>query len=103
MNEDKQLAYALEHIDRRVDDLKETRLTQEEIRDAVTHGVVEGIKALAADDEFSEKFWRSGFQKFASHAGDNASQWIGKRILTALVVACVTAGIVWMVKAGSLK
>lgn len=73
------------------------------IRNEVAAGVVQGLKALADDEDFKQAFWKSGFDELSSHAGNASSQWIGRRILTALIVAITTAGIVWLVKSGGLK
>ena len=75
----------------------------EEIQAAVARGVVEGARRLAEDSDFCERFWRVGFEHLTRHSTNSASQWIGKRILTALVAAVVTAGILWLAKEGALK
>lgn len=61
------------------------------------------IRRVLADEEIAKAFWRRGYAELSSHAGNGASQWIGKRILTAIIVAVTTAGIVWLVKTGQLK
>lgn len=70
--------------------------------DAVSAGVQQGIKALAADPEFGEAFWRRGFEHMAAHAGRAGSQWIGSRILTALVLAIMSACVAYLVKTGKI-
>ena len=74
----------------------------EEIKKAVTEGMRDGIKLAAADSEFAEKFWERGFECLSSHAGKASSQWVGQRILTAAVIAVVSAGIAWLVKSGKI-
>jgi len=61
------------------------------------------LRRILTDDELVRAFWHRGFVELSSHAGNGASQWIGKRIITALVVSVVTAGVVWLVKSGALK
>ena len=78
-------------------------MTDEDIRRAVSNGVVEGARRLAEDSDFAERFWRTGFEHLSRHSGNHASQWVGKRILTAIVASAVTAGVIWLVKSGYLK
>jgi hypothetical protein len=61
------------------------------------------IRRVLDDDDLVRSFWQRGYKELADHAGNGASQWIGRRILTAFVVAAVTAGTVWLVKSGNLK
>jgi hypothetical protein len=61
------------------------------------------LRRVLADDELVRAFWHRGYAELTAHAGNGASQWIGKRILTAMVVSVVTAGLVWLIKTGSLK
>ena len=61
------------------------------------------LRRVIADDEVVVSFWKRGYQELAEHTTNGASQWIGRRILTAIVVAGVTAGLVWLIKTGALK
>lgn len=61
------------------------------------------FRRVLADDALVKSFWQRGYKELTDHAGNGASQWVGKRILTALIVAVVTAGVVWLVKTGALK
>lgn len=98
-----------DRVDRQLDYLAD-RLTAVEgrvptpadIRAQVALGVQDGIKALAADPSFGEAFWRRGFEQLSTHATAASSQWIGKRIMTAFVIAAVSAGIAWLVKTGKV-
>lgn len=72
------------------------------IKTAVSDGVRDGIKAAATDPEFAAKFWSHGFDALSSHAGKASSQWVGSRILTAAVIAVVSAGVAWLVKSGKI-
>ena len=74
-----------------------------DLQSAVTAGVVEGIKALATDEDFIERFWKTGYSHLTIHVGNGTSQWLGKRILTMFILSAVTAGIVWLVKSGAIK
>lgn len=96
---ERQASYILERIDRVSDDVLTMKST---MQNAVSAGVQDGLKALAQDAEFGERFWRRGFESMSKHAGDAGSKWIGSRILTALVIAVVSAGITWLVKQGKI-
>jgi hypothetical protein len=61
------------------------------------------IRRVLADDEVVRKFWQRGYLELTTHAESNASRWLGRRILTAAVIAITTAGLVWLVKTGALK
>jgi hypothetical protein len=73
------------------------------IREDVSKGVQDGIKALANDTDFAELFWKTGFDELTSHASTASSQWLGKRILTSFILAVTTAGIIWLVNSGKFK
>ena len=78
-------------------------MSTDEVQQAVADGVVEGARRLAGDPQFAEVFWRTGFEHLARHSGNHASQWIGKRLLTSLIVAITTAGLIWLAKSGGIK
>ena len=61
------------------------------------------LRRVLSDDEVVRKFWHRGYVELTSHAGNGASQWVGRRLLTTAVVAIVTAGMVWLVKSGAIK
>jgi hypothetical protein len=61
------------------------------------------FRRALSDETIVKSFWKRGYEELSSHAGNGASQWIGKRILTAIIVAVTTAGIVWLAKTGQLK
>jgi hypothetical protein len=70
---------------------------------ATTEGVERALRNVLSDKELTKAFWQHGFDELSAHTQNNASQWIGKRILTALIIAGTTAGIIWLVKTGALK
>ena len=61
------------------------------------------LRRILQDEELVKGFWHRGYQELTEHAGAGASQWVGRRILTAIVVAAVTAGVAYLVRTGSLK
>lgn len=69
----------------------------------IASSVERAIRRVLADPEMARQFWESGYEELAKHAGNNASQWVGRRLLTTLILAVTTAGIIWLVKTGALK
>ena len=74
-----------------------------EIRKQVAQGVYDGVQKLMEDPQVMQQFWGRGYNAFVQRAGDDSSQWIGKRILTLFLGAVLVASVVWMVKSGVLK
>ena len=83
-------------------DFKERRDTAA-LQAAITAGVVAGIKQITEDDKFVAAFWKQGFEELATHSGNGASQWVGKRLLTILITSIAGGCIVWLVKTGAIK
>ena len=65
--------------------------------------VASAIRETLADQELTRRFWAEGYNQLQAHAVNNGSQWVGKRLLTAVVTAIVTAGVIWLVKSGAIK
>lgn len=76
---------------------------QAELPKALSSAVATGIREVVTDQALMQQFSKTLYDELAGHTVNGTSQWIGKRILTALVVAVVTAGIVWLVKSGAIK
>jgi len=74
-----------------------------EIRSEVAAGVTDALVQFLSNEEAVRKFWRKGFDELSSHTAEGASQWIGRRILTWLIAAMTTAGLIWLVKSGAIK
>lgn len=81
----------------------ETMKSQQPSADAIGAAVGASIKAIMDDRDRVEKFWATGFQRLAEHGGREASQWIGKRIITALIGTVFAVCLVWLVKLGAFK
>ena len=79
------------------------QLNKTDLQAAVAAGIVTGLKQLTQDEAFVASFWRHGFEELSKHSSNGASQWLGKRLLTILITAVTTAGIVWLVKTGAIR
>jgi hypothetical protein len=69
----------------------------------IASSVERALRRVLSDKELRKQFWEAGYQELSVHAGNNASQWIGKRLLTSAAIALTTALIVWLVRSGGLK
>jgi len=96
-----QLADISEILLRRVEGICLAR--EREIQEAVAAGVARAMDAALDDQHRIQKFWRTGFDELAGHASNGASQWVGKRILTAMIAAVATVSLVWLVRNGGIK
>lgn len=79
------------------------QLDGEEIKAQVAAGVVDGIALVLQDDKLVKAFWHKGYQELANHSTNGASQWIGRRMFTAAILAITTAGLIWLLRNGALK
>ena len=71
--------------------------------DTIARGIEQGLRAVLNDRGLVESFWERGYSELTKHAGNNASQWVGRRILISIIGALTVAGIVWLVRTGNLK
>lgn len=74
-------------------------MSKDELEDAFETA----LRRVMSDEDLTTKFWARGYKELASHAEGNASKWLGRRLLTTLVIAVTTAGLVWLVKTGYIK
>ena len=82
---------------------RRTDIDLDALKIVLTDSIVLALKRTAEDDEFSKKFWQRGFVELSQHSANGASQWVGKRLLTWMVVAVTSACIVWLVRSGAIK
>ncbi len=68
----------------------------------VSAGVSQGIRSIVADEAFMKELSEKMSYRFLAFGGNQASQWVGKRILTAAVVAVTGFGVAWLVKNGKI-
>ena len=71
------------------------------IREAVRQGVADGFKDMLGDKELVSTFWQGGYAELVKHSSNGASQWVGKRILTAVIGALLVWALNWYVKQGN--
>lgn len=81
----------------------EAMLDADDIRTQVAAGVVDGMALVMSDDQLVKAFWRKGYEEMTYHGSAGASQWFIKRAFTAVVLAVVTAGMLYLLKNGALK
>jgi len=75
----------------------------EDMPAVIKHAIKEAIHESLSDPELVKGFWRRGYEEFTGHAASGASQWVGKRILTALITALFVFAVGYLVKNGALK
>ena len=75
----------------------------EDLPHTLKTAIKEAMYEVLRDPELSAAFWKRGYQELTSHAGNSASQWIGRRILTAVMTALLVFTVGYLVKTGALK
>lgn len=60
---------------------------------AVAKGVVEGQRAALKDDELQEHYWSVAFKHLSTQAHDNVSKSIGRKFLSWLSIALLSAAV----------
>lgn len=97
------LTQITEGLEQSIEKVRESAITPEQISHAVQSGIVAGIGQLIRDEKTINEFWKSGYDQLTVRAHNNATQWIGKRILTAISAGVFIAVLVWSVKNGHIK
>lgn len=67
------------------------RLTPTDIADAVETA----MRNVLTDPDVRRDFWRAGYEEMSQHAARGATQWVGRRIVSAIGGALLAAGI-WL-------
>lgn len=75
----------------------------DDLRDAISQGVADGIARCLADKQLVASFWEEGFSQITSHASTGASQWVGKRILVTAIAALFIWAMGWLIRNGAIK
>lgn len=75
----------------------------QDLERVIAKGIETGLRAILDDPKLTDSFWASGFDRLSGHAGDGASKWLGKRLLTMFLFAAVGLGVTWLVKIGAVK
>lgn len=78
-------------------------IDMERLEQHIAKAIGTALRETAKDAEFSQAFWRRGFEELTKHSSNGASQWVGKRLLTIAITAVTSAGIIWLVKSGGIK
>jgi len=87
-----------------LDPLRRTeRGPHQEQADAIANAIERACRRMISDEKLVNDFWEAGYRRLTGHVEQNASRWVGRRILTMLVIGIVSAGVVWLVKTGTLK
>jgi hypothetical protein len=73
-----------------------------DIEHHVSAGVSQGIRSIVADEVFMKDLSEKMSYRFLAFGGEQASQWLGKRILMAAVIAVTSAGLIWLAKNGKI-
>ena len=63
-------------------------------------GVERALRRVLSDDGLRQQFWEQGYRELEKHAGTNAAQWIGRRIINIIVVASVAGLLAFFVITG---
>lgn len=78
------------------------RLT-DELPGLIKRAIKEVVHESLSDPDLVEGFWKRGYIEFTNHVSTGASQWVGKRLLTALVTALFVFAVGYLAKNGALK
>lgn len=73
------------------------------MRETLADAIVIALKRTAHDQDFARSFWRTGYVELSAHAGNGASQWIGKKLAVWAATAIVGSLLIWLVKTGAIK
>ena len=89
----------------RADHHKSTQemLDADDIRTQVAAGVVDGMALVMSDAELLKRFAHTLYEELTERGSTQASQWFIKRAFTAVVLAVVTAGMLYLLRNGALK
>lgn len=68
--------------------------------DGLPSAFEEAFRRVLKDEQVLTGFWRRGYDELSTHWQTEASQWIGKRILTSVGAALIAAGLWLLVKFG---
>jgi cation transporter-like permease len=90
-----QMGYVLERVEA-------VALASEALRVQLPALVKAGVEMSFQDAAFTERYWKSGYEHVARHATEAGSKWVGSRILTAIVLAILSACVAWLVKTGKI-
>lgn len=90
-------------LDRATERMDAMERREREMVAAIRGAVRDGIQEALRDEELARRFWASGYAHLSGHATNGISQWVGKRVLMALIAAALSASIAWAVVTGRIK
>jgi capsular polysaccharide biosynthesis protein len=70
------------------------------VPDMIAVSVERAMRRVLNDEELRRQFWAAGYRELEQHAGTNAAQWIGRRIINIVIVATVAGVLAWFVVTG---
>ena len=82
-DEDRGLMYLAEQVDRMEADLP----------DQIARAVEIAMRRVLQDEDLRRQFWAAGYKEMSGHAGTAATQWVGRRILSAIGGALLAFGL----------
>ena len=65
--------------------------------------VERAFRKVLSDSELRRQFWEAGYFELEKHAGTNAAQWLGRRLVNILITAAVAGVLAWVVMTGRVK
>lgn len=76
------------------------QLDGDDLEDRIASGVAKALAITISDEQLIKAYWHQGWKEFVTHTQTGTSQWIGKRLLAALVMSMVVYGLVWLGRNG---
>lgn len=73
------------------------------VPEMMAHAVEQGLRRVLDDPTVQSRFWSRGYEELEKHAGTNAAQWLGRRIINIVITAAVVGLLTWVVMTGRLK
>jgi len=83
--------------------MPDTEFTDRRATSELGDEVAGAVRAILQDKDLIREFWETGFTELSRHTRNEASMWIGKRIMTWLVGVITLAGIGWLIRSGAIK
>lgn len=87
------------------------QVIEEKMADQVAEGLVRGVKLLMIQDKEAgvgepslvKTFWATGYRELTKKATTETTQWVGKKMVIAVVTGVFVWCVVFLVKNGAFK